>query len=204
MNEHNRENIGVMTPGIAHETRSKVELGIFVAASLSRGISHVIPETTELRGMLPDPVDVPNHIANAAVTAGLIFMWSRGYYGEEQQPMPKEEYNRVTKRMAYAAGTIAVAANTFGELIGYGGISTPDAYDFAYGLAGGYLGYRWSKPHFTSAEKVQYIKSNFPEDHPSRRRVMELIPDPVRKQKQSRGEQPRRHNRNQRSSKKNR
>lgn len=54
-------------------------------------------------------------------------------------------------------GAVTILANAAGELMGYGGISTPDPIDFAYGLAGGYIYYKATKPTFIPEEEVDEI-----------------------------------------------
>ena len=161
---------------------------VFGAVALTRGVNLVTNNAYNLRGHLPDPIDIPNHIGNSAVTVALLASFMQGFDGRRPKPATPEQIQARNRRAAYTIGAIAVTANVLGETVGYGSISTPDFYDFLYGLAGGALVYRWTKPAYIPPETVKTLKSTLPKDDMYRQFVEGIVPDlPQPKQKLSSG-----------------
>lgn len=113
-----------------------------------------------IKNVLPEPVDVPDHIGNLGPTFGYASVFAQGFWknkGREMYAEPERQSNRDKKAFAAILGVVVVGVNVAAEKIGFGSISTPDYLDFAYGCAGGYLAYRFSVPKTISAEDVSEI-----------------------------------------------
>lgn len=130
-------------------------------ASVSR-IGGMINDSWDVRNHLPEPFDIPDHVGNAAVTFLLMDKVITGIHGKEPQALTEDERHRILRRTAVAVGTLSIAANVVGEVIGYGPGSTPDAVDFAYGLMGGVLAYYAKKPGYVPSETVNAIARTTP------------------------------------------
>lgn len=113
-----------------------------------------------IRDRLPEPIDMPDHVGNMALTFTILDTAAKTYFGRERNALTEEEYKRKTRKAAIGIGALAVAANVFAEKVGYGSVSTPDNLDFVYGLFGGALAYYANKPRFVSPETTQYILEN--------------------------------------------
>ena len=129
-------------------------------AAVSRVPAFVNPDTDfNTRDLLPEPIDIGDHVGNTALTLALTAHFANAYWGRGKQYLETdEEFERKKKVFTAAVGVGTVLANTLGELVGYGSVSTPDAVDFAYGLAGGLLAYKATMPQRVDAETVSLAR----------------------------------------------
>lgn len=115
-----------------------------------------------LSGVLPEPFDILQHSTNTTLTfmyVGLaaigLQLWGRG------RSMTKNTFNTTRRAVAAAAGGITIAANLYGEVVGYGPESSADPADFAFGLFGGLLAWHYSKPKLdTSTPTNQPVRGS--------------------------------------------
>lgn len=114
----------------------------------------------DIRDKLPEPFDVPDHIGNTAVTIFLISVALNEVWGKSPRLATPEKFKQVKNVAAVAAGTIAVGANVVAENVGYGPKSTSDPIDFAYGVLGGYLAYRLTKPGYLTPAEVKEARKD--------------------------------------------
>lgn len=190
-------NVGIEVPrNLASTAGHKgmfAEQAAFTVLALTRGVNLFTNNAYDLRGHLPDPIDLPNHIGNTALTIGLLAPLMYGFDdGLRIKPATPEQLQTRNRRAAYTIGALAVTANIVGETVGYGSISTPDFYDFVYGLAGGALLYRWTKPAYIPPERVKALKNILPEDDAYRQLIDRLVSDaPQPKPKSSPSTKPR-------------
>ncbi|HEX5797878.1 MAG TPA: hypothetical protein VFX79_00850, partial [Candidatus Saccharimonadales bacterium] len=154
-------------------------------AAVSRLPAFIDPDTKlNTRDLLPEPLDIGDHIGNTALTFALTMHFANAYWGRSKQYLETDkEFEKKRKFFTVAVGAGTLVANTLGELVGYGSISTPDAVDFAYGLAGGLFAYKATMPHRVDAETVslarkqdwweehEHLEELFTEKFPGRRRV---------------------------------
>lgn len=121
-----------------------------------------------IRNFLPEPIDVPDHIGNVAAMGTFVFAAFRGWLrASDGHAKTREWFNKDLRRTQIFIGSVTLAANAFGELVGYGSYSTPDPLDAAYGLAGGYIFYRACKPEFlpeTEIDRVLAVGEDLGED----------------------------------------
>ncbi|MEX1995487.1 MAG: hypothetical protein WD887_01795 [Candidatus Saccharimonadales bacterium] len=128
----------------------------------------------EVRDVLPEPVDVFNHIGNLSVSFVLANHMAHSYWGTGLKLAAPERFKRQRNVIAAVIGGIALAANAYAEKYGYGPVSTPDPLDFVYGCIGGYLGYKVGLPRYIRPDLVNEIVENSPEDSRSRKVVLNL------------------------------
>lgn len=119
--------------------RSLTLLGLLTTKVIANA-NLVVPwiDTSGLRGVLPDPVDVINHSGN--VTSSVIAALAIGFAARkvaEKSPLYADGLSAYKDRIAVAAGTLAaVGVSAVIESVGK---FTADPYDFAYGVGAGII-----------------------------------------------------------------
>lgn len=132
-------------------------LKALAVVALARAPGFFNPDLS-IRDYIPEPFDVPDHIGNIAGMCLFAFPFIRGWQkASHETATTREWYEKDVRKTAKMIGAVAILANLGGELIGYGGLSTPDPIDFAYGLAGGYIYYKASKPKFLPEKDIDEI-----------------------------------------------
>lgn len=178
------EVMGVTIPGNPFSRKNMPIVAGVTAVSLTR-LGPVIDPSLDPRGHLPEPVDFPNHVGNMAVTFVMTAHFASAFNGKQMTADTPESFKKKSRMLAGAIGTITVGANLFGELVGYGSISTPDPYDFAYGLAGGMLAYKLSKSTYIEPDIASEIRKNSPADSRSKQILDKVLaphdPKPAKK-----------------------
>jgi hypothetical protein len=129
----------------------------FGVVSLSRIFAQIHP-SLDTRNILPEPVDLPNHVGNAAVTFVLLERVANGYWGKEPEVATPQQFEASRKRFAVAIGVLTVISNVVAEKVGYGPTSTPDLLDFVYGCIGGALAYKAKRPDYLSPSDVNLYR----------------------------------------------
>lgn len=152
--------------------KENMTYGAVLALSLAR--SSPLMGGPETRDVLPEPVDIINHIGNLSISFVLANHLSHSYWGKRQSLATPESYKRQRKIIAATIGGVAIAANAYAEKYGYGPISTPDPLDFVYGCIGGYLAYKVGLPRYAQPEVLDFIEQDYPEDSPLRQRINNL------------------------------
>lgn len=145
------------------ETRQEHEHGIspweagllgVVGVGMIRFAELADPALT-LRDKLPEPIDFMDHIGNPAALTSLGLGTAHVYsIYRDEKVVTEQDQKKHNRRFAVMVGLGTVAANTYGEIVGYGYPSTPDPIDFAYGLLAGIAIYKVGKTDFKSEEVV--------------------------------------------------
>jgi hypothetical protein len=151
--------MGIMMPPHGYRDGAYKVIAPMVAISGSR-LLPLIHQGLDARNHLPEPFDLPDHVGNMAVTFVLASRMMNGFWGQEIELVSPREQEARRKRIAVAVGLTSVAANVVDEVIGYGSASTPDVIDFAYGLVGGWLAYKFKAPDYVTPEEIEAITSN--------------------------------------------
>ncbi len=167
------EDLGIVVPMPTWRMRDMPWIGAMLVASGTR-IASVVSEL-EFRNILPEPLDLPDHVGNTAVTFAFLSYFANGFWGKELEAVSPENFERRRKGYALAMGSLTVAANVFAETIGYGKASTPDILDFAYGCLGGWLTYKAKKPDYLDPEVVQHGLQAYESGNPYRQVMEEAL-----------------------------
>ena len=95
-------------------------------------------DTAELRGVLPDAIDVINHSGNVTSSVlGALVVGLAARKASEVSPFFTDKLQAYKGRLAVAAGTLA--AMGINAVIESVDSFTSDPYDFAYGVGAGFI-----------------------------------------------------------------
>lgn len=157
MKQENTE-VGVLVESGRHNLRKpwKAIVGGTLLAGGTR-LLEVVDPALRTRDILPDPFDLPNYAGNFSVTT-VLAVATMSAMQDEGRPLSKEQFQRERKVRAAAVGALAVGANAFAELVGYGPMSTPDPFDFIHGVGAAALVYQGMKPGFLSEKEIESDK----------------------------------------------
>lgn len=160
------ESLGIIVP--VNGMRGRYVPGVVAMASVSAARLVEYFSDYKVRDWLPEPLDVPDHVGNSSLTFTMTSILVAGFYGRRMEAVTDEDAIRRRGVVIAAAGVLAVGANAFGELIGYGSASTPDALDFAYGILGGALGYAATRPRHLDANTTNEVYESTENDNTRR------------------------------------
>lgn len=163
----NPQELGLIVPPNRPVTDVLVLGGLFMLTATTRGADGLINTGLDLRGKLPDLIDVSNHIANttdtlAIVGAGALLALHKAKLATESA------YGNRLRKSAALIGTSTLALNAIGEWgLPYGHF-TPDPVDFLYGCFGGVVAYVLTRPKFVPPATFDAVASELPASAPAR------------------------------------